>query len=451
MFRYCVVFLFCYQSLFAYLDPSTGSLLLSSLVALFASIIFFIKSIYYKLLNFLSIKKISKNDIEKCGLIFYSEGGQYYGVFAPILDVLDEWGYPYLFLTSDKEDPAMLREQGQKVRFIGEKNRAYAHLNTLDTDLLVMTTPGLDVLQIKKTKRIKHYSHIVHSLRSPNYRVFGLDYYDSVLINSQIQEDFIREIESKRQIVHKDIINVGSTYCDFLYKLKEEMLKENKITFFPNRCDKKVVLLSPSWGKEGILSKYGMKIITPILKAGFLLIIRPHPQSLIVEKDIVQKLQEQTIDNSQVVWDIGTPNVYAMHESDVMISDFSGVIFDYLCLYEKPILTLDFSFCHFEYDSLDVEVLWELSVLDRIGGRVSLDNIHNISNLITQALENRTEKEEICKIKTLLWSYPHQSGRRAASALLQIRKNILEDSLSDIKEIYQNLLKTQEILRSHKC
>ena len=38
--------------LFAYLDPGSGSLLLSSIVALFASIVFFIKNIFYKLLSF---------------------------------------------------------------------------------------------------------------------------------------------------------------------------------------------------------------------------------------------------------------------------------------------------------------------------------------------------------------------------------------------------------------
>ncbi|MCE3038237.1 hypothetical protein [Helicobacter anatolicus] len=37
----------------AYLDPSTGSLLLSSVVAIFASFIFFIKNIFYKVLNVL--------------------------------------------------------------------------------------------------------------------------------------------------------------------------------------------------------------------------------------------------------------------------------------------------------------------------------------------------------------------------------------------------------------
>ena len=42
--------LFCLP-LFAYLDPGSGSLLLSSIVALFASLVFFIKNAFYRLIS----------------------------------------------------------------------------------------------------------------------------------------------------------------------------------------------------------------------------------------------------------------------------------------------------------------------------------------------------------------------------------------------------------------
>ncbi|GAB0172774.1 hypothetical protein NHP164001_07900 [Helicobacter trogontum] len=37
---------------FAYLDPGSGSLLLSSFVAFFASMLFFVKNIFYKIISF---------------------------------------------------------------------------------------------------------------------------------------------------------------------------------------------------------------------------------------------------------------------------------------------------------------------------------------------------------------------------------------------------------------
>ncbi|TLD96019.1 hypothetical protein LS71_007170 [Helicobacter jaachi] len=55
MKRWCfLVFLLCMapNAAFAYLDPGSGSLLLSSAVALFASAVFFVKNLFYKITSF---------------------------------------------------------------------------------------------------------------------------------------------------------------------------------------------------------------------------------------------------------------------------------------------------------------------------------------------------------------------------------------------------------------
>ncbi|MFC3867384.1 hypothetical protein [Helicobacter equorum] len=49
MVRILVLLSLGYVPAFAYLDPGSGSLLLSSVVAIFASVVFFIKNIFYKL------------------------------------------------------------------------------------------------------------------------------------------------------------------------------------------------------------------------------------------------------------------------------------------------------------------------------------------------------------------------------------------------------------------
>ncbi|WP_104731351.1 hypothetical protein, partial [Helicobacter rappini] len=91
---------------FAYLDPGTGSLLLSSAIALFASALFFFKSIFYKVISLTSGGgvKLKKGKQENHKLVFYSEGKQYHNVFKPILTYLDSISYPYTYLTSSKED-----------------------------------------------------------------------------------------------------------------------------------------------------------------------------------------------------------------------------------------------------------------------------------------------------------------------------------------------------------
>ncbi|MCE3038238.1 CDP-glycerol glycerophosphotransferase family protein [Helicobacter anatolicus] len=354
-------------------------------------------------------------------------------------------------MTSDSNDLAFLRKNKNKVRFIGKGNLAYSFLNTLRADIVVMTTPGLDVLEIKRSKGVEHYCHIVHSLGSPNYRAFGMDYYDSILINATMQADFINQVTKAHHVKEKIIKIIGSPYCDMLNHLKNT-LQENvqKKVFFPNKdCKNKTILLSPSWGKEGALAKYGMELIDAILKAGFYLIIRPHPQSLISEKELITTLQDKA-SHEQVVWDIDTPNVYAMEQSDVMISDFSGIIFDYICLYNKPVLTLDFEFDHSGYDSADIDLMWEFSIFDHIGGRINKKDFAQIKNLIFEACVEDKYQEALQEVKKSLWTHVGESGEIGAKAILEIRQKILEQRLGKYYEFAQEFLQIQKILEGVK-
>ena len=601
-----------YVPAFAYLDPGSGSLLLSSVVAVFASVIFFLKNLFYKLTSpsaFLSGGFSSRgggNYTLKDHLVFYSEGKQYYHTFKPILDALDSLKHPYTYLTSGQDDPALLRESARSFgtfTYIGEGNKAYIKLNTLKADICVLTTPGLDVLQIKRSRGVRHYCHIVHSLTPMTYRAFGLDYFDSVLVANEIQRDFVREVEAAHDVKRKYIGVVGSTYLDELSKLRNSSLtqslndfggsarsltpsklpsprlekhsnltqdtrisegkpsaesKENRESSFGNvdsesnaftesnstqshtnsefahkeqheilgfemrnrgfgarseeatlpvvpeaervdslmrdqrgqilegkstqktsqgkvqglggsildeksglcsreRRDKTrasidevsdklpdlslkdnapqsmpTILISPSWGKETLLTKYGLTLLEPLAQAGFSLIIRPHPQSLIGEAESknIAYLQKSLQQYQNIEWDIGTPNVYVFARADMMISDFSSVIFDFVCLEGKPVLTLDFAFDPAGYDlsDIDMEHFYTFETLKRIGGKLEERDFTNIASVITQILESN-KSQEAQKCKKELWQYPHCAGLKAAQEILKIERELLEQSL----------------------
>ena len=482
-------------------------------------------------------------------IVFYSEGKQYYFTFKPILDALDSLKHPYTYLTSGEDDPALAREGSQSFgtfTYIGEGNKAYIKLNTLRADICVLTTPGLNVLQIKRSRGVRHYCHIVHSLTPMTYRAFGLDYFDSVLVANEIQKDFVREVEAAHDVKRKYIGVVGSTYLDELSKLRNSSLtqslndfggsarsltpsklpsprlekhsnltqdtrisegkpsaesKENRESSFGNvdsesnaftesnstqshtdsqkselahteaqeilaSCDdfvgyqargagsylsgsdqapsvdsrksaqeanlSKTILVSPSWGKETLLTKYGLTLLEPLAQAGFSLIIRPHPQSLIGEAESknIAYLQKSLQQYQNVEWNIGTPNVYAFAKADMMISDFSSVIFDFVCLEGKPVLTLDFAFDPAGYDlsDIDMEHFYTFETLKRIGGKLEERDFTNIASVITQILESN-KSQEAQKCKKELWQYPHCAGLKAAQEILKIERELLEQSL----------------------
>ncbi|HIV49108.1 MAG TPA: CDP-glycerol glycerophosphotransferase family protein [Candidatus Helicobacter avicola] len=207
---------------------------------------------------------------------------------------------------------------------------------------------------------------------------------------------------------------------------KAELPKDNAPQSTPT------ILISPSWGPETLLTKYGLTLLEPLAQAGFSLIIRPHPQSLIGEAESknIAHLQESLQKYKNVVWDIGTPNVYAFAKADMMISDFSSVIFDFVCLEAKPVLTLDFAFDPAGYDlsDIDMEHFYTFETLKRIGGKLREQDFAHIASIITQILESN-KSQEAKKCKEELWRYPHHAGLKAAQEILKIERELLEHSL----------------------
>ena len=94
-------------------------------------------------------------------------------------------------MTASHDDPALVKNyEHVKCMFIGEGNKAYAKLNMLKADIVLSSTPGLDVYQWKRSRDVKYYVHILHAVSDASmYRMFGIDYYDSILLTGSYQAE----------------------------------------------------------------------------------------------------------------------------------------------------------------------------------------------------------------------------------------------------------------------
>ena len=186
---------------FLYIDPGTGSMLFSIFIGVATTLYFVLKAVFIKFKFLFTAKKDDKTTASKASIVIYNEGKQYCSLFHPILREFEKRKQPVLYLTSYEED-LYLTEKSEFVtsEFIGKGNKAFAKLNFLSCDVLLMTTPGLDVYQLKKVKTIKHYSHILHApVDATSYRLFGLDYFDSVLLTGDYQKKDIQYLEKLRK------------------------------------------------------------------------------------------------------------------------------------------------------------------------------------------------------------------------------------------------------------
>ena len=404
-----------------YIDPGTGSMLFSILVGAAATLYFLIRALVIKLKVVLSGgRAVSSSDTNLYAV--YNEGSQYCNVFKPILDDFERRQIEVLYLTSADKDPAL--EAGYKYikpEFIGEGNKAFARLNILSANVLLMTTPGLNVYQLKRSKMVKHYAHILHMPSDATmYRLFGIDYYDSILLTGDYQAKDIRTLETLRNLPQKQLVTVGCTYLDAAFEKAKNIPKEEQHPF--------TVLISPSWGPSALLSRYGSNLLDPLVKTGWRIIVRPHPQSKKSENAVLEKLTERYKDAANLEWDFSSDNIYSLLKSDIMISDFSGIIYDYIFLCDKPVIYVTHKFDLRPYDADDlgdnaVEELWQFKTLKEIGIELKEEYFNSIADIIQKTSDNSELKAARQKARETAWAYQGECGKRVVDFLINTVNN----------------------------
>ena len=318
-----------------------------------------------------------------------------------------------VYLTASPDDPALQCTLSHvKASFIGTDNKAFTHLNFLNACIVLSTTPGLDVYQWKRSKNVQFYVHIPHAASEIiMYRMFGIDYYDAILLSGDYQIKDVRKLEALRNLPAKDMIKVGIPYMD--------VMLERYRAVGPAPEHPRTVILAPTWGKSGIFGVYGGKIIDVLLKTGYHIIVRPHPQSFKSETELIEQLMQEYPESEQLEWNRDTDNFEVLRRSDILISDFSGVIFDFSLIYDKPIIYTDPHFDVSPYDAWWLsDPLWTLSALPRLGRQLTQDNMENLKELIDSCLTDTCYEAGRKSVMEETWAYPLQGAQRTADYLL---------------------------------
>lgn len=399
-----------------YIDPGTGSMLFSVLISLFALGYFAFRGVLIKLrLLFAGKKGVKGNRIP---YVIYNEGRQYWNTFKPVVEEFEKRGIPLVYYTSAQDDPVFDQTwQHVNAEYIGEGNKAYARLNLMEADVCLMTTPGLDVFQLKRSKGVKHYCHVVHMINdATTYKRYGLDYFDSVLLAGQWQGEDIRYLEKLRGLPPKRLIPVGCPYLD-VQAARLEPVGEHPFT----------VLVSPSWGASGLLTLYGEKLLDPLVATGWNIIVRPHPQSKVVEKELIARLQAKYNKNNIIIWDFDPDNIVSISKADIMISDFSSITLDFAFLRDKPFLAAVGDFDPRPYDAGKVpHPLWQFQVLSQIGKELKEEDFPRIGEIIKNIADDPAASENRRLAKKKAWQYQGQAGSRIADYMVQVQQEVAE-------------------------
>ena len=408
------------MKILAYIDPGTGSMLFTVLIGVLGTGAYLLRNVFSKM-RFLATggAKTKTAELERTPFAIFTDSKRYWNLFKPICDEFERRGLPLEYLTASEDDPALSEKyEHVKCMFIGEGNRAFSKLNFLKADILLSTTPGLEVYQWKRSKDVKWYVHVLHMANDPTtYRMFGLDYYDAVLYSGEYQIRQRRQLDALRGLPEKELKLVGQPYLDEMKRRNEEAgpVPEHETT----------VLLAPSWGKSAILSRFGSEIIRALLKTGYHIIVRPHPQSFTSEKEMMDKLMGAWPESDQLEWNRDNDNFEVLRRSDILISDFSGVIFDFTLVFDRPVIYADTSFDKAPYDAawLD-EDLWTMQILPKIGRQLKEEEFGSLKEKIDDMLANPEVREAIEEARAETWTHIGESAGLIVDYMVEKQKEL---------------------------
>jgi hypothetical protein len=310
----------------AYLDPGTGSALAYVIGALVVSAYFFVRKLYYQVFEFLFRRRFGDR---KCDLALHSEDPRYETTFMPVIRALAERDVEVTYFTMYERDdscdplPPQVTHRSLPPGLVG-----YSFLNHLEARMLVTTTPQLDVMMFRRSKRVKHYCHIPHALGESRFvRPYAYDFFDSVLCCGPLLEQNIRRIEGIRGLPEKQLFRTGIPQYDIFLA---------RATRHEPSGERKTVLVAPSWGPMSLFEVFGTDFVRAI-RERYEVVVRPHPQMRLSQPE----LYEQVLALEGVSIDTGPSPVDAISRADTVVSDISGIAYEFAFIHEKPVIVVD--------------------------------------------------------------------------------------------------------------
>ena len=407
--------------MFLYIDPGTGSMLFTILVGSAGAAIYALRSVWVKLKYFFAGGKRTRGKNSEVPFAFFTDSKRYWTIFKPLCDEMEKRGETVLYLTASPDDP-LLGEKYEHVKteFIGKGNRAYARMNLLRADVVLSSTPGLDVYQWKRSRDVKWYVHVLHAANGvTSYRMFGTDYYDALLLSGEYQIRDVRRLEALRHLPAKECVLAGLPHMD---AIREKWLQRG-----PAPAHETTILLAPSWGPSSLFNRFGEKLIEKLRGTGYRIILRPHPQSLVSEKDLIDRLRKLFPEDGKLEWNFDNDNFDALYRSDLLISDYSSVVFDFALIFDRPVIYADVSFDKEPYDAgwLEEE-MWILRTLPKIGMQLTKENAEKLPELIEESLCSQAFSEGRKEAMAETWANPGNSIPLIADYLTGVRQRLME-------------------------
>ena len=380
------------------------------------------KSIFGKEDN--DIEKFNELDLDERSIVFYSESSVIlYPYVEEVIRELQNRDQKVCYLTSSKDDP-ILKNKNKNIRvfYIGDSEiEKMNFFLRLKAKVLIMTMPDLGSYHIKRSKEFPvHYIYTFHSMNSTHmeFQKDAFDEFDSIFCVGPYQVQELRATEQLYNLKRKNLVECGYGLLDKLLKLKSTFPEKKNLL----KNNKKNILIAPSWGKQNLLESTGIELVKTLLDAGYYVTVRPHPMTSKKSPKTIKQIKERFEKNPDFLLDTNTSSFEQLFSSYALITDWSGIGYEYAFVCERPVIYVDVpkKSHNKEYEKIGL-VPFEISIRDKIGEVISVQNIETIPDRIEFLYSNSNNFEnKIQKIRNDAIFNIGESGKVTASEIIRI-------------------------------
>ena len=335
---------------------------------------------------FLIIKNIKQINKDKPKIIFFSENKTYLKYAYVLIDVINK-KYPnqIYYVSSDIDDK--VNDFNIKNIYVGKGALMQYFFLTVKGENMFLTLTDLDNTVVKKNKFIKNYIYFFHGAVSTTkvYTSTAFDNYDTILCNGDYHVKEIELRENAHKLKKKKLIKSGYPYFDYLnYKLNKNEVNNE-------------ILIAPSWNKnkKNFINENFEKIIDNVIKSGFKVRFRPHPENLKRSQMYLNSIKKK-FNDEMFVYDDDPDNYKAFEKAKCLITDNSGISIEFFLLMKRPIIYFD------DFDKIhnsQIENFKDLETIDdsvkrKFGIFFKENEMNNMKNIIDKSILNFKENTD---------------------------------------------------------
>jgi YidC/Oxa1 family membrane protein insertase len=272
-------------------------------------------------------------------IIAYAEDIATWSVLGPYIESLGNYrDAGGIYVTSAPNDPRLAAPPAGFRAVLLARTVPY-WLSRARAGALLTTMPDIGSLHVRRPPSTTPLVYAFHSLISTHegYRPGAFDHYDVFFCAGPHHR---RELEAHFRKIGRSL----PLLLDIGYP-KLDALAARFAARVPRREARPTVLVAPSWGAGNVLEAAGVEVIARLRATGVRVVVRPHPCFWLPiyprGRQIIERIREHFSADPEVVVERNIDTEDALLEADLLVSDFSGVAYEYAFGTRRPVLFFD--------------------------------------------------------------------------------------------------------------